>query len=76
MQVIGIVRDIQKGSRPYADQLYPSEKLSEIAPITDYFVVVLPNTPKTYNLIDENIIRSLNPNAVFINIGRGNTIHE
>ena len=42
---------------------------------SDFIVISLPLTPKTENLIDENILRKMK-GKYLINIGRGNIINE
>lgn len=42
----------------------------------DYLVSVLPNTPETHQLVDAALLDELSPGAIFINVGRGNTVDE
>ena len=42
----------------------------------DYLVSVLPQTSQTDNLIDHKLLMRLNPQAVVMNIGRGNVVAE
>jgi phosphoglycerate dehydrogenase-like enzyme len=42
----------------------------------DYLVSVLPQTAQTDNLIDHEVLMRLNPRAIVINAGRGNTVVE
>ena len=42
----------------------------------DYLVSVLPQTSQTDNLIDHELLMRLNPQAIVINIGRGNVVVE
>ena len=42
----------------------------------DYLVCVLPQTSQTDNLIDHELLMRLNPEAIVINVGRGNVVVE
>lgn len=42
----------------------------------DYLVSVLPNTPATHQLVDQDLLNQLTPGAIFINVGRGNVVDE
>ena len=42
----------------------------------DYLVSVLPQTSQTDNLIDHELLMRLNPQAIVMNIGRGNAVVE
>lgn len=42
----------------------------------DYLVSVLPNTPATQQLVDQDLLNQLAPGAIFINVGRGNVLDE
>ena len=55
---------------------YPSADRLAFAAGLDYLVSVLPQTPQTDNLIDEALLKRLNPRAIVINVGRGNAVVE
>lgn len=42
----------------------------------DYLVIVLPKTQGTDQIVDANVLSSLPPHALIINVGRGNAIDE
>ncbi|MCK5836860.1 MAG: D-2-hydroxyacid dehydrogenase [Desulfobacula sp.] len=42
----------------------------------DYLVSVLPDTPATTNLLDESIFKAMKPQAILLNVGRGNVLDE
>ena len=42
----------------------------------DYLVSVLPQTSQTDNLIDHELLMRLNPQAIVMNVGRGNAVVE
>jgi len=55
---------------------YPSADRLAFAEGLDYLVSVLPQTSQTDNLIDEALLKRLNPQAIVINVGRGNAVVE
>jgi glyoxylate/hydroxypyruvate reductase A len=42
----------------------------------DYVVAVLPSTPQTRGMFNLDLFRRFNPQAVFINVGRGDQVNE
>ena len=58
------------------DRLYPPQATRSMIGLCDYIVSALPMTAETDNLIDEEMLRAMKPNAYLINIGRGNVIDE
>lgn len=70
---IGIRRTV--GDKPeYLDELYTTEQLDEVLPRADFVALALPNTPRTYHIMDEKRMRSMKPTAFLMNVGRGNAI--
>ena len=55
----------------FVDQLYSMEELDEVLKQSDYLVLALPNTDKTRNIINEEKLRLMKPEAFLVNIGRG-----
>ena len=55
---------------------YPSTDRLVFSKGLDYLVSVLPQTPQTDNLIDQEALMRLNPGAIMINAGRGNAVVE
>jgi phosphoglycerate dehydrogenase-like enzyme len=55
---------------------YPSADRLAFAERLDYLVSVLPQTSQTDNLVDEALLKRLNPRAIVINAGRGNAVVE
>ncbi len=53
---------------------YPIEAISDFALDLDGLVSVLPDTPRTRNLVNDNLLDLLAPKAWIINVGRGTTI--
>jgi phosphoglycerate dehydrogenase-like enzyme len=52
------------------------DRLAEVFAQADYAVVVLPLTPQTRGLVDENAIQALKPGAVVVNVARGGVLDE
>ncbi|MFP3514826.1 D-2-hydroxyacid dehydrogenase [Pseudomonas sp. SIMBA_077] len=73
--------------KPFGVELYAiASRVRELPPFTDvatldelphlvtqmdYVINLLPNTPETHDLYDAKLFAQFNPNAVFINAGRG-----
>ena len=55
---------------------YPGADRLAFAAGLDYLVSVLPQTSQTDNLIDEALLKRLNPRAIVFNVGRGNALVE
>ena len=61
---------------PGFERVYPAGQLTDFLAGLDYLVCVLPNTPDTRDLLDEDAFRALQPGCVLVNIGRGSLIDE
>lgn len=57
----------------FADQ---GQGLDELLKESDFIVLAVPLTDKTYNLIGEREIELMKPNAVIVNMARGEVINE
>ena len=42
----------------------------------DYLVALLPDTPATSGMVDQQLLTALNPGAVFVNAGRANCVDD
>mgnify|MGYP001142530097 CR=1 FL=1 len=62
-------------SKPPAD-INEIEKLGEAMAFADIVIGCLPQTPATINLINHEKLAKLQPEAVFVNVGRGSAIDE
>ncbi|RFB13413.1 D-2-hydroxyacid dehydrogenase [Bacillus sp. HNG] len=60
----------------YVDEMYTTDRLSEVLPKCDYVVVTLPLTNETHHLFGANEFKQMKPSAFFINIGRGEIVVE
>jgi phosphoglycerate dehydrogenase-like enzyme len=52
------------------------DSLLEFVRDLDYLVSILPDTPATSHLLDKNIFKAMKPQALLINVGRGNVLNE
>lgn len=75
MKVVG-VRKAGVLTDEYADELYRPHDLMSVLPEVDFLIMTLPTHSETYNIIGEEQIARMKPNAVLINIGRGSTLDE
>lgn len=74
MRVLGYRRS--PGEHPLVERLYSGGELAEFLGQLDYLVLALPNTPATDGLMDASALAAMKPEAVLVNIGRGNAIDE
>jgi phosphoglycerate dehydrogenase-like enzyme len=56
------------------DNCWPLSQRLAFAGGLDYLVTLLPDTPETDQLVNQELLDALNPGAVFINAGRGNVV--
>ncbi|MFV9511377.1 D-2-hydroxyacid dehydrogenase [Tepidibacillus sp. LV47] len=61
---------------PFVDQVYPSSQLKKVLAESDYVVVIVPLTDKTYHLIGKEELIAMKKSAYLINIARGDVIDE
>lgn len=64
---------------PTADipaRIYPTEALASMVSLCDYVVLILPYTPATHHIVNEHVLKSMKPNAVLVNVGRGGVVDE
>jgi len=74
MTVKGFTRASE--TSPQVDKYYHGKELFEFADGLDYLVSVLPRTKDTNQIVDANLLNALPPQAVFVNVGRGNAVDE
>ena len=74
MTVRGYTRKSE--TSPQVDEYYHGEDLLKFADGLDYLVSVLPRTEDTNRIVDSELLNVLPPHAVFINVGRGNSVDE
>ena len=78
MRILGVKRTVREDdpALPYADELYPTDRLHEALGEADYVVVTLPGTPETSRLLDADAIAAMKAGAYFANVGRGAVVDE
>ncbi len=74
MNVLG-VRNSGK-QEENVNEMYTSDQLDVVLPQCDYVVMTLPLTKATRNLFAASQFQLMKPSAFFINIGRGEIVHE
>lgn len=72
MTTIGINRSGRKIEQ--MDEQYLQTELPEIIHRADIIINVLPATEKTYHLFDYPLFKRMKKSAVFVNVGRGETV--
>ena len=58
------------------EQVFPAGRLAEFLAGPDYLVCVLPDTPATRHLLNEDAFRCMRPECYLVNVGRGSLIDE
>jgi phosphoglycerate dehydrogenase-like enzyme len=74
MKVKGYTKSSEASS--LVDQYYHGDDLLKFAEGSDYIVSVLPRVQETNKLVDEAFLNALPRHAVFVNVGRGNSVDE
>ena len=74
MRVVGIRRSLMPVE--YVDGIYPTGQLEEVLAQSDFVVMLLPANPATRGFMTAARFAAMKPGAVFINVGRGQTIDE
>jgi len=75
MTVVGLKRDptSHDGS---ADEVYASDRLSEMLPRADFVSLCCPLNPETTGIMDETAFRAMKPSSYLINVARGRCVDE
>ena len=79
MKVIGVNRTKRDDvpGKEYTDELYSIKDLPDkVINEADYVYATVPSNSETDNMFDKNFFNKMNKNAVFINVGRGNSVNE
>lgn len=56
-------------------ETYSIKNMKKIVPEMDIVVGILPGTHETYHVFNSDIFRNMKKSAVFIDVGRGDTVH-
>ncbi len=77
-RVVGTVRapEGRRADDLYLDRLLPTERVDEMLGELDYLVLACPHTPQTHNLLSAERLAAIKPDAVLINIARGQVVDE
>ncbi len=78
MRVIAVARDPGR-ERAHAglfDAVMPVGELPLALGMGDAVVMTVPHTPQTERMLDERAFRAMRPGAMFVNIGRGQTVDQ
>lgn len=62
--------------RRHFHRMFGPHQMVEFVSSVDYLISTLPGTPETTGLLDGPIFKAMKPDAVFINVGRGNVVNE
>jgi phosphoglycerate dehydrogenase-like enzyme len=76
MRVVAVARDPDR-KRPHDalfDAVIPAAELHVALGMADTLVMTAPHTPQTEGMLNRAAFRALKPGALFINIGRGQTV--
>src|SRR6266498_2711822 len=74
MRVKGFTRASETSTQ--VDTYYHGDDILKFAEGLDYLVSVLPRTQGTNKLVDEALLNALPDRAIFVNVGRGNSVDE
>jgi D-2-hydroxyacid dehydrogenase (NADP+) len=74
MTVYGINRT--KRESDSVDHFFDPNGLLQVMGEVDYFVIVVPSTPETQNMVNAEAIAAMKPTAFLINLGRGAVVDE
>jgi phosphoglycerate dehydrogenase-like enzyme len=75
LRVCGIARTVRTPEDVFESIAGPDSLHEELA-LADHVVNVLPVTPSTRGMFDARAFAAMKPSAVFVNIGRGDTVDE
>ena len=56
-------------------ETYSIKNMHKIVPEMDIVVGILPGTDETYHIFNSDIFDNMKPSTVFVNVGRGDTVH-
>jgi phosphoglycerate dehydrogenase-like enzyme len=74
MRVIGVSRTPREVAG--FDAMRPTDRLAEAAAEADYLINVLPASEDNRGIFGRAVFAAMKPSAVFINVGRGETVDE
>jgi phosphoglycerate dehydrogenase-like enzyme len=74
MKTVGLNRSGR--SVEYFDEIYTNDRVNECIGQADFIVAVLPFTKETEHFLGREQFKAMKEEAIFINIGRGQTVNE
>lgn len=74
MRILGMRRT--NAPCPDVDELYPRERLLDLAAAADFLVMAAPMGPSTAKMLGESEFRAMKPTAYFVNVSRGGCVDE
>lgn len=75
MTVRAVTRTPRSDPAP-AHEVWPAERLGDLAAASDWLVVVAPSTPATKAIVSRAVLERLPAHAVVLNLGRGALVDE
>ena len=77
MRVVASRRSWQPGmTAPHVDTLSGPDDLKTLLGMSDVVVLCAPSTPETRGMIDADALATMQPGALFVNVGRGTMVDE
>ena len=79
MKIVGVVRTLRENinGKEFVEKIYCFKNLPDnVINEADFIFATLPGCPENVNIFDKSFFNKMNKNAVFINVGRGNTVVE
>uniref|UniRef100_A0A0A9Z8G9 Putative 2-ketogluconate reductase n=1 Tax=Lygus hesperus TaxID=30085 RepID=A0A0A9Z8G9_LYGHE len=73
MEVYGVRRTVTNDMDENGVHICSQDQLDQLLPKANFVLSVLPGTKETKHMFDKNFFVKMNPQAIFINIGRGVT---
>lgn len=72
------ITGISRSGRPIEpfDSVTHTGSLKHEVGNADYVVLTIPETTETHHIINRNVLAAINPDAMLLNVSRGNTIDE
>lgn len=74
MTTIGVSRSGEP--KPYFDTVYRTEQVHAALEQADFVISILPSTEETLYFYKQEHFKSMKPNAVFLNMGRGDAVQS
>ena len=75
-KITGVRRDLSKPSDPAFDAVTTLEHLAEVVKDVDVIALCVPATNETKGLLSKEILDSLSPKTLIVNVGRGSAIDQ